>query len=167
MAAPCQEAHQQKYREGERNRVLLEAPDQIETVHADPDLDDHDQGHDDELQEERVFDPEVPEDGDGEDDREVRVDPDPGHRHEELHPRRQVAAPPAERRTGQHHLIDSGLVTHHGHGREDPAADDVADHHDQDGLRQTEAQHDAERAEDPVDRRDVGPGPDPELLPAG
>jgi hypothetical protein len=36
-----------------------------------------------------------------------------------------------------------------------------------DGLPQAELENDAERAERPVDRRDVGPGPDPHLLRPG
>src|SRR5215218_2913610 len=39
--------------------------------------------------------------------------------------------------------------------------------HDQDGLDQAEAEDDPEGAQDPVDRSDVGAGPDPHLLDAG
>ena len=118
------------------------------------------------LTAERAAHPEVPQDGDGEDHREVGVDPDPAHRHQELQPGRQVPAAAAERRTREHHLVDAGLVAHHGERGEDRAADDVADDDDQDRLHEPEAEHDAERAEDPVDRRDVRARPDPELLPA-
>ena len=43
----------------------------------------------------------------------------------------------------------------------------VADDDDRDGLPQAELENDAERAERPVDRRDVGAGPDPHLLRPG
>src|SRR4029077_16760686 len=62
--------------------------------------------------------------------------------------------------------VDAGLVAHHGERGEDRAADDVAEDDDQDRLREPEAEHDAERAGEPCDRRDVRAAPDPELLPA-
>ena len=107
------------------------------------------------------------EDRDGDLDREVGVDPDPAQGHQEHQRARQVCPTATERGPPEHHLIDAGLVTHHGEGREDRAADDVARHDDGDGLPQPEVQHDAQRAECPVDRRDVGPGPDPHLLWSG
>jgi hypothetical protein len=166
VPGPGQDAHQRHDPEHDRDRVLLERPDQVEAVHPDPDLDDHDDGDHDELDAERVVHPEVAQDGDGEDHREVGVDPDPAHRHQELQPGRQVPAAAAEWRPREHHLVDAGLVAHHGQGGEDRAADEVADDDDQDRLREPEAEHDAERTQDPVDRRDVRTGPDPELLPA-
>src|SRR5262249_56158967 len=97
----------------------------------------------------------------------IRVHADPAERHEEHQRARQVRAAATERRAAEHHLIDARLVAHHREGGEDRAADDVADHDDRDGLEQPELEHDAERAERPVDRRNVGPGPHPHLLAAG
>src|SRR5262249_28627834 len=60
-----------------------------------------------------------------------------------------------------------GRVAHHGEGREDRAAHDVAQHDDGDGVPEPEVEHDAQRAERPVDRRDVRSSPDPHLLEPG
>src|SRR4029077_19870699 len=61
----------------------------------------------------------------------------------------------------------AGLVAHHREGGEDRAAHQVAQDDDRDGLPEAELEDDAEGAEGPVDRGDVGARPDPHLLRAG
>ncbi len=93
-----------------------------------------------------------------------RVHADPAHRQEELGRGWDVGSSPAEGAPREHHLVHARLVSHRREEPEQGAADDVSDHDDQNGLDETETEDRAERSEHPVDRREIGAHPDPELL---
>lgn len=135
-ARPCQDAHQHHNGDGRRHRVLLEGAYRVEAVDSDQHLHGHHQRDDDDLDRPCVGHAELPEDAHRDLDREVGVDPDPAQRHQEHQDARQVGAADPERGAAQHHLVDAGLVSHHREGREDRAADDIAEHDDCDRLHQ-------------------------------
>jgi len=92
------------------------------------------------------------------------VDAEPPHRHQQLGNSGQIGAAATERRTREHHLVHAGSMAHDAEDAEERATDEIADDEDEQRLDNAQAENDPERPEDPVDRRDVRAGPDPELL---
>ena len=75
----------------------------------------------------------------------------------------QVVSAPAEGGAGQHHAGRSGLLAQQDEAAEEQHPDQVSEDKNGDGVRESQAELDAERSEHPVDRGEVGAGPDPEL----
>ncbi|MCP9947375.1 hypothetical protein LUX33_02070 [Actinomadura madurae] len=95
------------------------------------------------------------------------VDPDPSHGEQPLDQAGHDRAAPAEGPAPEDHLVHAGAVADDVEQTEDRAAHQVAERDDRQGLDEAQPEGDAEGAEHPVDRRDVGAAPDPELLPGG
>jgi hypothetical protein len=76
---------------------------------------------------------------------------------------RQVVAAPSEGRAGQDHAGGSGLLAEQDEASEQQHSDEVPQDQHSDSVSKAESEVDAQGSQNPVDGRQVGSGPDPEL----
>ncbi|SKB71702.1 hypothetical protein SAMN05660473_02023 [Arthrobacter sp. 49Tsu3.1M3] len=91
------------------------------------------------------------------------VDCTPADHQKGLNGRREVVSAPAKGGAGQYHACRPRLLAQEDEAPEEQHPDQVAQDKDGDRIREPQAELDAERSEHPVDRREVGASPDPEL----
>ena len=164
---PRHDRHRHEYDDRRGHRPLLERGDGPVAQPGDRDLHGHEEQRDEDLRpvvlRRRVDHPELPQQGHDQVEDDPRVDRAPADGQQRLDRCRHIGAAAAEGGPRQHHAGDPGPLPHEDEQPEDRHADRVAGDEDDQGVAQPEPEVDPQRAEDPVDRRDVRAAPDPEL----
>ncbi|CAH0302890.1 hypothetical protein SRABI128_04237 [Microbacterium sp. Bi128] len=153
--------------DGGRNGPLLEGSNGFIAEPGDGYLYSHDEGGDANLPGVvlglRVNPAERSEQGHDQIQDDPGVDRTPADHQKSLDAGGQVVAAPAEGGAGQHHAGRPGLLAQQDEAAEEQHPDEVSEDKNRDGVRESQAKLDAERSEHPVDRGEIGAGPDPEL----
>src|SRR5215212_9072437 len=163
-AGPRDDGHGDEDDQRDRDGPLLEGADGVEAERRKADLYRHEHQHHDDLGCRRAGNAELVEQGDAEVKDNPGVYRDPSRGDHYLEESWEVRAPPTERAAGQDHLRHPGPLPHQHERAEDHHPYGVTDSQDQHGIPEPQPKHDPERPEHPVDRGDVGAGPDPELI---
>ncbi len=161
---PGDHRHHREDHEGDRNRPALEPGDGAEADRGKPDLQAHDDDRDDDLEDQATVEAELGKQCNNQVEDDPGVDGAPADGEKALKQRREVGAASAEGASRQHHLAHRRALAHQDEEAEDGHPDQVADHENEDGLHQAQAEIDTECAENPVDGSDVGTTPDPKLV---